>query len=110
IVDEFQTLVHSRQPVPASATAVHGITNAELLGKPGLADVWPRFRGFVGDRILVVHNGYRFDVPLLRRLTAAWQGMEGLAIFDSLPLARNLFPGARLSLEQLAKRFGIDTG
>ncbi len=110
IVDEFQTLLRSRQPVPPQASAVHGITDADLIGQPSLAEVWPRFREFVGDRMMVVHNGYRFDVPVLRRLTAAWKGMEDLGIFDTLPLARTLFPGARLSLEQLALRFGVDTG
>ncbi|MGH7221953.1 MAG: 3'-5' exonuclease, partial [Gemmataceae bacterium] len=57
--------------------------------------------------ILVAHNGHRFDIPLLERLTAEWQGTRGLTFFDTLPLARNLFPTASLRLEGLAARFGV---
>jgi DNA helicase-2/ATP-dependent DNA helicase PcrA len=106
LVETFHALVHCERPIPPGATAIHGYTDADLAGQPSLAEVWPRFRAFVGDDVLVVHNGYRFDVPLLRRLTQEWQGLDGLVFLDSLPLARSLIAKGSLRLEDLAVRFG----
>jgi superfamily I DNA/RNA helicase len=110
VVDRFRSLVRSRRPVPAGATAIHGYCDRDLDGQPQLEEVWPPFRAFVGDDLLVAHNGHRFDVPLLRRLTAGCGGLEGLSFLDTLPLARNLIPVGGLRLEDLAARFGIDRG
>jgi DNA polymerase III epsilon subunit family exonuclease len=110
VVERFHTLVRCRQPIAPGASAVHGYTDADLAGQPTLTEVWPRFRAFVGDRVLVVHNGHRFDVPVLRRLTQAWDGLAGLHFFDTLTLARSLFPSANLKLEGLAERFGVARG
>ena len=70
VVEEFHTLVHVNQPIAAKASEVHGYTAADLVGQPTLEEVWPRFLAFVGERMLVVHNGHRFDVPLLKVATA----------------------------------------
>jgi len=110
VVDTFQSLVSCTKPIPPGATAVHGYTDADLRGQPALSEVWPRFRAFAGDDVLVVHNGRQYDVPLLERLTAGWGGTEGMFFFDTLPLARSLFPAGSLRLVDLAARFGVDTG
>jgi DNA polymerase III epsilon subunit family exonuclease len=106
-IDTFHSLVRATRPISPGANAVHGYTDADLRNQPRLCEVWPHFRAFVGDCILVAHNGHRFDIPLLERLTAQWQGTRGLTFFDTLPLARNLFPTASLRLEGLAARFGV---
>ncbi|HTU19032.1 MAG TPA: 3'-5' exonuclease, partial [Gemmataceae bacterium] len=107
VIDTFHSLLRAKRPISAGASAIHGYTDADLRDQPSLREVWPRFRAFVGDDILVAHNGHRFDIPLLERLTAEWQGTRGLTFFDTLPLARNLFPAASLRLEGLANRFGV---
>jgi DNA polymerase III epsilon subunit-like protein len=66
--------------------------------------VWPRFAEFCGSDIVVAHNGYQFDFPLLRRLTGAEP-----CTYDTLPLARELHAGSA-KLADLAARFGIDAG
>jgi DNA polymerase III epsilon subunit family exonuclease len=109
VVDRFQTLVRPQQPVQAGAAAVHGYTDADLADQPSFAEVWPRFRAFVGERVLVAHNGHGFDVPVLRRLAAGLDGGATLTCFDTLPLARALFPDSA-KLEHLADRFGVDKG
>lgn len=102
VVDTFHSLVRPDGPVPSSATEVHGYTDADLAAAPRFAEVWPRFRAFIGNRILVAHNGQRFDVPVLRRLT----GAADLVFFDTLPLARALSDQSA-KLEALAERFGV---
>lgn len=102
VVETFHSLVRPDGPVPASATEVHGYTDADLAAAPRFAEVWPRFRAFIGSRVLVAHNGQRFDVPVLRRLT----GAVDLVFFDTLPLARALSDQSA-KLEALAERFGV---
>lgn len=109
VVDTFHALVRPRRPVEAAATAVHGYRDADLAGQPLFEEVWPRFRAFVGDRVLVAHNGHGFDVPVLRRLAAGLEGSATLTCFDTLPLARALFPDSA-RLEHLADRFGVEKG
>jgi DNA polymerase III epsilon subunit family exonuclease len=110
IVDQFQTLVQCTRPISSGAAAVHGYADADLVGQPSLAEVWPSFRAFIGNAVLVAHNGHRFDVPVLRRLTSPWDGLAGVVFFDSLPLARCLFPTGGLRLEDLAIRFEVNAG
>jgi ATP-dependent DNA helicase UvrD/PcrA len=110
VVDQFRTLIRCSRPISPGAVAVHGYTDADLVGQPDLADIWPRFRSFVGNSVLVAHNGYRFDVPVLERLTEAWGGLRDLSLFDSLPLARQLHGSGGLRLEDLATRFGVPAG
>jgi DNA polymerase III epsilon subunit family exonuclease len=102
VVDTFHSLVRPDGPVPVSATEVHGYTDADLAAAPGFAEVWPRFRAFVGSRVLVAHNGQGFDIPVLRRLADA----SDLVFFDTLPLARALSDESA-RLEALAERFGV---
>jgi DNA polymerase III epsilon subunit family exonuclease len=110
IVDEFHSLVKPGRPVSPAAAEVHGYTLADLAGAPTFSEVWPSFRAFVGDHVLLAHNGHRFDVPVLLRLAAGFPGVLDLRFFDSLPVARSLITDGSAKLEVLADRFGIDKG
>jgi DNA helicase-2/ATP-dependent DNA helicase PcrA len=110
IVDQFQTLVRCTRPISPGAAGVHGYTDADLAEQPSLETVWPAFRAFIGDSVLVAHNGIRFDVPVLKRLSAPFDGLAGVTFFDSVPLARHLMPTGGLRLVDLAQRFEIDAG
>jgi DNA polymerase III epsilon subunit family exonuclease len=106
VVDTFHALVRPVQSVPASATAVHGYRDADLAEAARFDDVWPRFRSFVGDRVLIAHNAQRFDIPVLRRQAAGQDGSEDLVFFDTLPLARALTEESA-TLEALVRRTGV---
>jgi len=64
IVDAFSSLVDPGRPIPAQASAVHGIYEADLRGAPTLARLEPRLRALVRDAVVVAHNA-RFDVSFL---------------------------------------------
>jgi DNA polymerase III epsilon subunit family exonuclease len=109
IVDRFHTLVQPYQPISARASAIHGYSDGDVRDARSFAQVWPEFRAFVGDDVLIAHNGQRFDVPLLRRLAAGLAGVDTLVFYDTYPLARSLSQDSPRQ-EDMARRFGIDVG
>ena len=107
VVAEYQQLVRPGAAMTEGARRTHRITDEELRNQPTIDQVWPAFRDFCGDDILVAHNGNGFDFPILRRAGAQLPGGSAFTTFDSLPLARDLHPGSR-RLGDLAHAFGID--
>jgi hypothetical protein len=96
-------------PISAGAAAVHGITDADVANADPFHVVWPEFRTFCGSDVVVAHNGYNFDFPLLQRMAREAGAEFGLCTFDTLPLARDLFPTSR-RLGDLARYFNIPAG
>jgi len=109
IVDRFHTLVQPYRSITPGATKLHGYSDADVRGARSFAEVWPAFRAFVGDDILIAHNGQHFDIPVLRRLATGQDGVDSLVFYDTLPLVRSLSRDSA-KLEDLALRFGIDAG
>jgi DNA helicase II / ATP-dependent DNA helicase PcrA len=109
IAETFSTFVRPGVPIAPGAAATHGITQAMVADAPTFAAVWPLFREFCGKDVIVAHNGYDFDFPILRRMVRDLGTPFGLCIYDSLPLARELFPTSR-RLVDLARRFGVPPG
>ncbi len=111
VVAEFQRLVKPRVAIHPAAAATHGIDAAAVDGAPFFEAVWPEFRAFCGRDVLVAHNGYAFDFPIMRRM-AKELGLEGgadLCTYDTLPLARELSTGSA-KLGDLARQFDVDSG
>jgi superfamily I DNA/RNA helicase/DNA polymerase III epsilon subunit-like protein len=102
--EELCSLVRPRSPITPGAERAHHINDRDVAHAPYLEDIWPRFAEFCDKDVLVAHNGYQFDFPLLKRLTGA-----ELCTYDTLPLARELHSGSA-RLGDLAERFGIDAG
>jgi DNA polymerase III epsilon subunit family exonuclease len=109
IVDEFHVLVKPRVPLTAGAEAVHGISNAELADKPHFEEIWPAFRAFCGNDVIVAHNGYDFDFRIISRMAREIGEKFDLTMYDSLPLSRELVTTSN-KLVNLARQFGIDAG
>ncbi|MGQ0764419.1 MAG: UvrD-helicase domain-containing protein [Gemmatimonadota bacterium] len=106
IVDEFWSLVKpSRIDADSEANRVHGIPIDEIMAAPVFAEVWPAFSEFVGSDMLVAHNGYDFDFPILGRMSRDLPGARRFLTYDTLPLARDLLDTSK-SLPNLAAEFG----
>ena len=108
-VAEVHSRVKPSVPIEPGATDTHGLSDADVANAPSFAEVWPKLQDFCGNDMLVAHNGYRFDFPIIKRMAAGLSGASALSTYDSLPLAKELNPDSR-SLENLAHKFGIDTG
>ena len=107
--DLFHQLVNPRKFIPRSSTEIHGITNDEVKGKPTIEDVLPSFLDFIGDNILVGHNITGFDNKIIARYMVSYMGRAGLpnVPYDTLSVARRLFPLENHKLDALADKFSI---
>lgn len=106
IVDEWSSLVKPRVAIHPAAAALTGITEDVVAGASHFEQVWPAFRDFCGTDVVIAHNGYRFDFPILERMSESLGGHR-FVTYDTLVLARELHPGSR-KLEDLARHYGID--
>jgi len=109
IVDRFHSLIQPYRPITPQASAIHGYMDRDVRDARSFAEVWPEFRAFVENDILIAHNGQRFDVPVLRRLAGGLDGVESLVFYDTYPLVRSLSQDSPKQ-EDIAHRFGIDAG
>ncbi len=109
IVEEFGRLVNPEMPITQGAFEVHGISEDDVKDKPPFREMLPEFLTFIGDDLLVAHNGFGFDFPILWRLYRQASGeLLPNRRFDTLPLARRLFPGQSNSVDGLMQRFEIE--
>lgn len=105
--EEWSTLIRPARPIPAGATAVHGITNAMTAAAPEAAAVAAQLRARCAEHALAFHNA-EFDLPFLRALLrGAGQPPLTGPVVDTLGLARGLFGSGGNSLAPLAKRLGL---
>ncbi len=106
----FHQLIHPDRDIDPDAERVHGISLAQLQGKPRFHEpvVADAFLDFVADANLIAHNA-AFDRGFVN-----WElGLAGKTIIaearwiDTLVMARKRFPGAYNSLDALCKRYKI---
>lgn len=88
----FTTLVDPEIPIPAAASAVNGIRQDMLTGKPKVNELLGPLSDFCGDLPLVAHNSL-FDAQFL---LADYKKFEIRApkgiVIDTLPIARKILP------------------
>ena len=106
----FQEYLNPEQEMSDEVIAVHGITNEFVKDKPKFKEVAQKFLDFIGkDSKLVIHNA-AFDMKFLNAELSA-SGYEVLSydrVIDTLIMARQKFPGSRVNLDELCKRFKVD--
>jgi DNA polymerase-3 subunit epsilon len=108
----FHRYLRPDREVDWGALQVHGITNEFLAQQPRFADIVDELLEFISGSELVIHNA-AFDIAFLdaelKRLPGPPRAVRDLCtVTDTLPLARQMHPGQRNSLDALCKRYGID--
>ncbi|WP_299195788.1 DNA polymerase III subunit epsilon [uncultured Erythrobacter sp.] len=107
--NSYHAYFNPERDMPAAAEAVHGLSSAFLSGKPLFADTAGDLLEFLGDAPLVAHNaGFDFgflnsELELIGREPISMDRMV-----DTVAIARKKHPGAKLSLDALCSRYGID--
>ena len=105
----FHAYFNPERDMPPEAERVHGLSAAFLATKPRFADQVDELLAFLGDDPLVAHNaGFDFgflnnELELIGRAPIAMERMV-----DTVAIARKRHPGAKLSLDALCTRYGID--
>ena len=89
----FATLIDPLKSIPPGATAVNGITDQMVQGKPRIETILASFAEFCQDSILVAHNA-PFDCQFLSCDIKKFESPapRGL-LLDTLPISRKVFPG-----------------
>jgi len=100
-------LVDPGRPIPPGSTEVHGITDAMVIGAPGIADAGRRFHRFAEGAVLIAHNA-PFDMEFLRRHETAIGARFDHPVLDTVLLSAVIF-GQQDShtLDALAARLGV---
>lgn len=105
----YHAYYNPERNMPAGAEAVHGLSASFLSGKALFSQSVDELLEFLGDAPLVAHNaGFDFgflnaELERIGRTPVAVDRM-----IDTVALARKRHPGAKLSLDALCTRYGID--
>lgn len=105
----YHQFINPERDVPEDAVKVHGITTDFLKDKPVFKDIATEFLEFIGDSPLVIHNA-AFDMKFLNA-ELSWAKFGTIPdeqAVDTLLIAKKLFPGSRVNLNELCRRFNID--
>lgn len=107
--ETYHAYFNPERQMPSAAENVHGLSDRFLSDKPIFAHKAEELLMFLGDSKLVAHNA-SFDFGFLNNELQRC-GREPIAMdrmIDTVALARVRHPGAKLSLDALCTRYGID--
>jgi DNA polymerase-3 subunit epsilon len=107
----FHRYLNPERDIDEGALEVHGLSREQLAKEARFADIHAELLEFVRDAELIIHNA-PFDVAFLNAELARIGAVPGIGevckILDTLPLARQMHPGQRNSLDALCKRYSVD--
>lgn len=105
----FHAYINPERAMPPGAFAVHGLSDAFLADKPLFPAIADELIAFIGDAPLVAHNA-SFDFGFLNgELERCGRtAVCTTRMVDTLAIARQRHPGAKLTLDALCSRYGID--
>jgi DNA polymerase-3 subunit epsilon len=108
--NNFHRYLNPRRDSEEGALAVHGLTTDFLADKPEFAEIAAEFLDYVQGAEIIIHNA-PFDIGFLDMelvklgLPKFTEHVSG--IIDTLPMAKEMHPGRRNSLDALCDRYGI---
>jgi DNA polymerase-3 subunit epsilon len=107
-VAAVEDLIDPLIPIPPEATAIHGITDGMVRGRPRLEDLLPDLLRFLEGAVLLAHHA-PFDFGFLAyEVSKRPQRPPANPILCTCRLPRRLFKGlGSYSLESLCGHFGI---
>lgn len=105
----FHAYFNPERDMPAGAEQVHGLSAAFLSDKPRFQDKLEELLEFIGDSPLIAHNaGFDFAFLDAEMALCARDPVCRSRMIDTVSLAKKRHPGAKLSLDALCARYGID--
>ena len=106
---EFHCYINPQRDMPFEAYQIHGISSKFLSDKPLFKDIADEFIKFIENGKLVIHNA-PFDIKFLNHELDLLKlpSLDLSQVIDTLSMARKMFPGLRVNLDALCKKFKID--
>lgn len=110
-VAEGNWLINPQHPISVHAENVHGISQADLEGKPSFAEIYPDFAALTEGAILLAHNA-RFDVGFVAaEIERAGYPLPPHESIDTVQLFRRMLPGfSSYQLAAVAEQVGVEGG
>jgi DNA polymerase-3 subunit epsilon len=63
--DWMSTRINPEMPIPPKATAIHGISDADVAGAPAFKEIAKKLTLFLEGCDLAGYNAIKFDLPVL---------------------------------------------
>lgn len=105
----FHAYFNPERDMPAGAEQVHGLSAAFLADKPLFRDTLDALLEFIGDSPMIAHNaGFDFAFLNAEITLCARDPVCMSRMVDTVAIAKKRHPGAKLSLDALCTRYGID--
>lgn len=105
----YHAYFNPERDMPAEAEAVHGLSAAFLADKPKFASHAQELIAFLGEAPLIAHNaGFDFGFLNAELALCGMAPVDRDRMVDTVAIARRKHPGAKLSLDALCTRYGID--
>jgi DNA polymerase-3 subunit epsilon len=105
----FHAYFNPGRSMPAEAEAVHGLSDVFLADKPSFSERVHELIEFIADSPLIAHNaGFDFGFLDAEFSICGHPPVCRTRMIDTVALARVRHPGAKLSLDALCSRYGID--
>ncbi|ATW03002.1 DNA polymerase III subunit epsilon [Sphingopyxis sp. BSNA05] len=105
----FHCYYNPQRSMPKAAEEVHGLSDVFLSDKKLFSDGAEELLSFLQDSNLVAHNA-QFDFKFLNAelVLCGYKPISQFRMIDTLAIAKSKHPGAKLSLDALCSRYGID--
>jgi DNA polymerase-3 subunit epsilon len=107
--ETYHCYYNPQRAMPSAAEQVHGLSDNFLSDKPLFADKAEELIAFIGDAPLVAHNAsfdFGFINMELQKCGSPPVDMDRMV--DTIAIAKVKHPGAKMSLDALCTRYGID--
>lgn len=107
----WDSLINPGIAIPASSTAIHGITDLDVWASPFFKDLSDTLNGFLEGRVMVAHNA-PFDAGFIsEEFSRLGKNAPIREMADSLVLLRQAVPNLiSYSLGKAAFILGVETG
>jgi DNA polymerase-3 subunit epsilon len=100
-------LVNPNIFIPGEVSKFHKLNNQDISNAPSLSEVFPRFKEYIDDSIIVSHN-VKMDLRFLD-IAAKESGMFSIDNYyiDTLEISKYYFDKGPYNLEFLSKKFNL---
>ena len=107
--NSYHCYINPERDVDQGAFEVHGLSTQFLSQFETFENVVDEFNAFIKGDPLIIHNA-PFDIGFLNSelLAIGRNAIDENRIIDTLPMARQKFPGAQVNLNALCRKYNID--